>query len=731
MRRRARLPKRWPSWSVDTSPPCCSPSRASASSTPVPWPWTVRLSPSWGARGWENPRWPPGCAHGEPHSLPTISSDCVKKATAFAAIGGRRSYGSGRTCVLSSGTGPGQGPGRRRTLVWPSAPGRSLPPSHGSPLSSSRTAHRPAPRSAWSDCAGRTLCLPCCAIRRSGAGTPKTSSSASSRRSVAWRRWYRCTERRSPGGRRPMRQRNGKARCCACWHRDAACAGQPLRRVRRESAAGRRAAAQAAARRRVRRRVAARARVGGRGSAAAGQRPRRSPSPWSRLRLRGRAGSRRVPGGARGATRRRGAAAPGVTSGRLRIHPLPSGRQCDGGAIVRRVGAVLPVAGRRPCRRGDPAGRPGVLHPASAAARSVSERGVGEWVGAVPRRSHLPRGSGGARARQLRPNRAPPGRVHAAVLEPPGRGDSPPERRSPAGARRATARVATRAASTQSGSDWWEPAVDERRRGFVRPGVPGRRCGGAPAVDLQHASRAERAVPARDVVHPTLARRLADRAQLDAPTPPRDTRRAAPRRTAHRVPRAALRAVRHRRRDAATRDHAPRRYLALRAEEDGFVAMNWEAATNLGVRRFFPFFNRDVIELAFECHPTELVGPGTKKLLRRALRQDVPQHNLERPDKGGWGSYVRAARLAWSEPLPEMLTTVVRREWYPRPPALVGGFEALGLTQLSLFAESLRARGTGLRLRPAAECRTLRAIETLEPTQQPTEARTERMPCPT
>src|SRR5438876_298716 len=177
MRRRARLPKRWPSWSVDTSPPCCSPSRASASSTPVPWPWTVRPSPSWGARGWENPRWPPGCARGEPHSLPTISSDCVKQATAFAAIGGRRSYGSGRTCVLSSGTGRGQGPGRPRTLVWPSAPGRSLPPSHGSPLSSSRTAHRPAPRSAWSDCAGRTLCLPCCAIRRSGAGTPKTSSS--------------------------------------------------------------------------------------------------------------------------------------------------------------------------------------------------------------------------------------------------------------------------------------------------------------------------------------------------------------------------------------------------------------------------------------------------------------------------------------------------------------------------------------------------------------------------
>src|SRR5437879_8887991 len=94
-----------------------------------------------------------------------------------------------------------------------------------------------------------------------------------------------------------------------------------------------------------------------------------------------------------------------------------------------------------------------------------------------------------------------------------------------------------------------------------------------------------------------------------------------------------------RRRDAA-RDGAPLRHLALRAEADGFVAMNWEAASALGVRRSFPFFNREVLDLAFECHPAELVGPGTKKLLRAAVRDDVPARNLGRLDKGQWGRYL-------------------------------------------------------------------------------------------
>lgn len=170
-----------------------------------------------------------------------------------------------------------------------------------------------------------------------------------------------------------------------------------------------------------------------------------------------------------------------------------------------------------------------------------------------------------------------------------------------------------------------------------------------------------------------------------------------------------------RRRAAAAGDRLPRRYLALRTEEDGFLAMHWEAGSALGVRRFFPFFNRDILELASECHPEELVGPGTKKLLRAALRDDVPRHNLERRDKGGWGSYMREARLPWKEALPDLLAAIVRPDWHPRPPPTVTWFEAMGLTQLSVFTASLRARRTGEALRVGSQSRTLKNAVRIEP----------------
>lgn len=154
------------------------------------------------------------------------------------------------------------------------------------------------------------------------------------------------------------------------------------------------------------------------------------------------------------------------------------------------------------------------------------------------------------------------------------------------------------------------------------------------------------------------------------------------------------------RRRRAALDQEPRPHLALRAEADGFVAMNWEAASALGVRRSFPFFNREVLELACECHPAELVGPGTKRLLRRALREDVPARNLDRPDRGHWGTYLDGARVPWSEPLSERLEAIVRDEWCPQPPGTVGLWEAHGLTQLMVFAQSLRSR----RLARRANC---------------------------
>lgn len=143
-----------------------------------------------------------------------------------------------------------------------------------------------------------------------------------------------------------------------------------------------------------------------------------------------------------------------------------------------------------------------------------------------------------------------------------------------------------------------------------------------------------------------------------------------------------------RRRREAGRDRRPLRQLAHSTEQDGFVAMNWEAASALGVRRSIPFFNREVLELAFSCHPGELIGPGTKKLLRTALTRDVPEENLQRPDKAE-GPHPPDAQWRWAAPLPESLRAVVREDWCPRPPAEVDQWDALRLTQLVEFVRRL------------------------------------------
>ena len=117
------------------------------------------------------------------------------------------------------------------------------------------------------------------------------------------------------------------------------------------------------------------------------------------------------------------------------------------------------------------------------------------------------------------------------------------------------------------------------------------------------------------------------------------------------------------------RDRRPHRPSAtLCTLWDGVVAMNWAAPTALGVRRSLPFFTREVQELGFECHPEELIGPGTKKLLRTALRGDVPEQNLQRPDKGFWRLSPNKQLQEWDTSLPEALAEVVRAEDYARQP---------------------------------------------------------------
>ena len=80
----------------------------------------------------------------------------------------------------------------------------------------------------------------------------------------------------------------------------------------------------------------------------------------------------------------------------------------------------------------------------------------------------------------------------------------------------------------------------------------------------------------------------------------------------------------------------PLAYLALHAAVDGFVAMNWEVLSLLDIRRAWPFFNREALELAFDVHPAERVGPGIKLLLKGAVKDDVPGRNLYRESSGTW-----------------------------------------------------------------------------------------------
>ena len=132
-----------------------------------------------------------------------------------------------------------------------------------------------------------------------------------------------------------------------------------------------------------------------------------------------------------------------------------------------------------------------------------------------------------------------------------------------------------------------------------------------------------------------------------------------------------VREMHDRARRIAAADEGPWKQLSMFLQLDGWLAMNWEAASALGIRRSTPYFQRESIELTYACHPAELVGPGTKKILRRALKEDVPGRNLWREDKGTWGEYLLQGDLKafhWEAPLPDYLSGVVRADWAPTPP---------------------------------------------------------------
>ena len=135
-----------------------------------------------------------------------------------------------------------------------------------------------------------------------------------------------------------------------------------------------------------------------------------------------------------------------------------------------------------------------------------------------------------------------------------------------------------------------------------------------------------------------------------------------------------------RRRAELLSDEGPHPHLRQRLRHADFIAMNWEACSELGIRRSVPFFTRETLELVFQCHPADLVGPGVKRLLRTALAADVPHENLHRPDRGH-----HPPAPAGSLPVPDLPpeTWLIFRDDYDPQTRQLLPFEALFLWSFS------------------------------------------------
>lgn len=129
----------------------------------------------------------------------------------------------------------------------------------------------------------------------------------------------------------------------------------------------------------------------------------------------------------------------------------------------------------------------------------------------------------------------------------------------------------------------------------------------------------------------------------------------------------------------------PYPYTQAGLEDDGWLLMNWEACSALGVRRSAPFATRAVIELALRCHPQEHAEPS-KRLLRIGLRDDVPALQLQRPDKGGWDSGPDI-EIPWQRPIPQRLERLIRADWVAHPPAEMLSEDVTSLAGLILGTE--------------------------------------------
>jgi hypothetical protein len=138
------------------------------------------------------------------------------------------------------------------------------------------------------------------------------------------------------------------------------------------------------------------------------------------------------------------------------------------------------------------------------------------------------------------------------------------------------------------------------------------------------------------------------------------------------------------------RHRRPLGELQDRVELDAWVPMNWEATTELGIRRSIPFFTREMIELAFECHPSELFETGRRGLARRALVDDVPRQTLFMSDRGAWERKGVDPTIELPAELPDWIAPMMAPEWLGagRPTPTYGNAAGLGrLLEIGNFLE--------------------------------------------
>lgn len=145
-------------------------------------------------------------------------------------------------------------------------------------------------------------------------------------------------------------------------------------------------------------------------------------------------------------------------------------------------------------------------------------------------------------------------------------------------------------------------------------------------------------------------------------------------------------------------DRRPWRHTwARRSSGVGWLEMNWELASPLGVRRVFPFATRQVLELAMTCPPVDVLADGSKTILRRGLMQDVPRRYLFRPDKGRLSPTVRQPVRRPS--IVPMATRVLDMSWVEGAPDLVAPEVGWPILHLVQSVEEWRCLRSARRLR--------------------------------